>query len=425
MINAAPATGVYAVQTDRTIDLYAIEPGVLGNSIPWDLDLSPGGTIDAYTTFQNIGSTTLVGGIDPDLISVTLNTTETFYSSPSAARTTADHIATHLASQMNLSLPGLIAQTTGPLLSMTAVSATGNFYQVDTVSGAFSIVQTSFDPAPAAIPAVGTLTLSPTLVNFKLRIGLVDYKGVRQISDASIDGPIARMVTLINATPSAPVIAAAGGLGEMTLTAKVPGVAGNLINFSISSTIGHLTLLLASTYDTLVVPANVPVSLKSETRELVTYVLNGIYLSFSERTIFRYPYLPEKWTGISYSGVLLEPTKSFTKTFSNNITTSWDPVLQDVVIEEQFADMDYNFFHTLWQLYASNQHLLYRPRDLQFQEYEVEIADIKPGKQHQYWVESVTVKYKIHKITCAGPADNNRYIPGIRHQIFPADDIQI
>ena len=135
------------------------------------------------------------------------------------------------------------------------------------------------------------------------------------------------------------------------------------------------------------------------TRELITaFTRSGGAIPIEERRILRYPYLPEAWTGVSHAGLLLSRDRVDVKTFMQNITVAWESVLQDVVIEENFPQMDYSFFHNLWQAYQEGVHLVYCPRDLNQEEYEVELIEVKASKQHRFWVDGVTTRFKIHKI---------------------------
>lgn len=163
-------------------------------------------------------------------------------------------------------------------------------------------------------------------------------------------------------------------------------------------------------------PPQSEVCLFCKTRELVLgYSDGGQQLSYDLSTPFRYPYLPENWSGVSHSGLLQEHSRTDVKTFTNNISVSWEAVLQDVTIKETFQSMDYNFFHSLWSLYMARRHCFYRPRDISLEEYEVEIVDIKPGKQHRFWVDGVTIELKVHRVVRTPYNDytwiNNRVLP--------------
>jgi hypothetical protein len=272
------------------------------------------------------------------------------------------------------------------------------------------------------ISAQAEIIFNPELGNMSstiiIKTGLLSYAAITSPTETGLIKMTTRLIDQINADPNALVNAALNPSGSLQLTAKNPGTGGNSISLAVEVTIQSLGLHTDLRYNGTLIPANAEISLQTFTRELITYKVRDQVSNFFNRSLFRYPYLPASWSGISHSGPLTPHERVDVKTFGNNITVDWETVLQDTVIIEEFDAMDYKFFHILWQLYMSRNHLLYRPRDLNYNEYEIELIEIHAGKQDRFWVHSVSLKYKIHSITTNMTSLANRY-EFVDKKIFP------
>jgi phage tail sheath gpL-like len=407
-------TSIITTISGSTLNFSAPVVGAAPNGTPIEV-------IETAVTLNTTQSSgyALLGGADPDVVTVTIDGAYT-YSSPASASVAQDIVATINAD----SLGPVTALAVGDLLYITKKNfgTTGNLGQV-TVLIASSLTSTSnFSGGIDGVSAVGVIILNPALhgLNSKITItiGPDSYQTPSLPSDTSIQNVADRLVSEINIAPGLLVSATSVGGGSIRLTAVFAGAGRNGTPITISATVEYLELKTDTRYNGMTVPSITEVSLQTLTRELVTYKRKDQVLSFYDRSIFRYPYLPQDWSGISHIGPLVSIERVDVKTFGNNMTVSWDPVLQDTVITEAFDSMDYKFFHALWSLYMSRTHLLFRPRDLNYNEYEIEFVEVHAGKQDRFWVHNVSLKYKIHSVTNAMVSLENRY-QFMDKKIFP------